>query len=83
MRKEVLNNHISDIKKLGSFLRSQREKKQLTQKELAQKINITTFYVGMIERGQTNVTFTVLYSICNTLDIQILMKTQHYGPNKL
>ncbi len=57
-------------KEFGEKLRDIRERRNLSQEEIAKAIDIsTTFYAG-IERGEENPTFAVLENICNALKVK-------------
>lgn len=43
-----------DYVQLGSKVREQRLKKELTQEKLAEKCGISSSYIGIIERGDKN-----------------------------
>jgi transcriptional regulator with XRE-family HTH domain len=59
------------LQELGSRIREKRQTLGLTQERLAAKANIDRSYIGGVERGERNVTFTMLYEICMALDCDI------------
>lgn len=68
---------MSDIlKKFGEKLRNERLKIKLSQEALADEVGLHRTYIGMIERGQKNVTLKNLKKISKALnvDLEKLMK---------
>ncbi len=64
MQKEIL-------KKFGTEVRKYRLNKNLSQEELAFKANLHRTYIGMIERGEKNITLLNIEKIANALQINI------------
>ncbi|MFQ7001580.1 MAG: helix-turn-helix domain-containing protein [Clostridium sp.] len=58
-------------KTLGTRIRDERLKLNLTQEELAEKANISPSYMGRIERGERNPTLENLVKIANILGTTI------------
>ncbi len=54
----------------GKRLREIREKRNLSQEEVADLIGISITYYAGIERGEENPTFAVLESTCKALHIK-------------
>ncbi len=59
------------LKKFGQKLRDERGKKGLSQEELADEAGIHRTYVGMIERGQKNVTLKNLKKLAKALKLNL------------
>ena len=59
------------IESLGMRIRELRKKKGLTQDNIAEKAGITGKYMGMLERGEVNVSVRVLESLANELGVTI------------
>lgn len=59
------------LKILGTNLRRQRKKRELTQEDVADQAGLTPSYYGRIERGQINVTLLTLSGIARALNIDI------------
>lgn len=59
------------IIKLGIKIRVERQKQKISQEKLAEKANLNRNFVGMIERGETNVTVKNLEHIANALNLDI------------
>ena len=59
------------LKQLGSRIREKRKVLGWTQEELAARAEIDRSYLGGVERGERNVTFTVLCEICNALNCDV------------
>ena len=58
-----------DYKVLGQRIRIERNKLGLTQAELAEKISVTTPFVGQIERGERKFSIETLVAIAHELNI--------------
>lgn len=56
---------------LGKRIREERKKSNLTQEQLAELINVSTTYVGFIERGERSITLDKLISIATALGISV------------
>ena len=56
---------------LGRRIREERQKLNLTQENLAEAINVSTAYIGQIERGRRCPTLDTLICIANTLGVSI------------
>ncbi len=65
--------------KLGLKIRELRKKHGLSQERLAVKANISPKYVGEIERGEVNISVSVLLEIAEALGVTCdeLMETDH------
>ncbi len=59
-----------DQQYLGKKLKEIRERKNLSQEEVANIVGISITYYAGIERGEENPTFAVLGRICRTLRIK-------------
>lgn len=51
----------------GRIIRRRREAAELSQEELGEKTNLSRNYIGMVERGETNLTLLVLESLAKAL----------------
>ena len=51
------------MQKLGLKIRIERQKQKISQEKLAELANLNRNFVGMIERGETNVTVKNLENI--------------------
>ena len=58
-------------KKLGENIKQERLKHHLTQDQLSEKLNISTSYLGRIERGERNIPLSTLIKIADLLDVSI------------
>lgn len=56
---------------LGKRIREERKKSNLTQEQLAELINVSATYVGLIERGERSLTLDKLINIANVLGISV------------
>lgn len=59
------------ISKLGLKIRIERQKQKISQEKLAEFANLNRNFIGMIERGETNVTVRNLESITNALNLPV------------
>lgn len=57
--------------KLGQKIRKERQKKHLSQEELAEIAGVHRTYVGMIERGEKNISILSLNKIASALKISL------------
>ena len=64
------------LKVLGSRIREMRIEKGWTQEGLASDANIDRSYIGGVERGERNVTFTMLCRISAVLGCEISTLTK-------
>lgn len=56
---------------LGKKIKIERNKLNLTQEQLAEYVDISTAYLGQIERGERKVTLDKLLPIANRLGVSI------------
>ncbi len=64
--------HKSEISiSFGKLLKDLRKRKEISQEELAFRSNLNRTYIGMIERGEKNITLYNLYKISNGLGISL------------
>lgn len=68
------NKQIDNYKKLGLNIAYYRKLKDLSQSQLAEKIDISRTHMSRIENADCAVSLDVIFSICDTLEIT---------PNKL
>ena len=59
------------IVKLGLKIRVERKKQKMSQEKLAELANLNRNFIGMIERGETNVTVKNLENLANALNLPI------------
>jgi len=64
-------DYINLLKKVAFNIKIQRMRKNLTQSELAEIINVHEKYIGKIEAGKQNITLKTLFKISQALDIEI------------
>ncbi|MES2208507.1 MAG: helix-turn-helix transcriptional regulator [Pseudomonadota bacterium] len=69
--------HTLDLQNLGNRIREKRKAIGLTQEELAAKAEIDRSYIGGVERGERNLTFTMLCAICIALECDVAYLTQN------
>ena len=71
-----------DMKRIGKRIREKRTERGWRQEDLAEKINLTADYIGMIERGEKTPRFETLIKIINCLNVssdEILMDVVDKG----
>lgn len=56
---------------LGKRIREERLKLNLTQEKLAEEVNLSTAYIGQIERGERSLTLENLAAVANRLGVTI------------
>ena len=59
------------VKKFGEKVRKFREDKGLSQEELAFRAGVHRTYIGMIERGEKNITLRNIQKIAKALEVEI------------
>lgn len=60
-----------DYTALGKRIREERLKLNLTQEQLAEDVDLSTAYIGQIERGERRVSLENLIAIVKRLDITV------------
>ncbi|MFA5970385.1 MAG: helix-turn-helix transcriptional regulator [Sphingomonas sp.] len=68
------------LHELGKRIRAQRKSTSLTQEALALVANVDRSYYGAVERGERNVTFTVLCRLCIALQCDVAKLTGNLPP---
>ncbi len=63
-----LMDELQNLILFGSKIKELREKKKLTQAELAEKIGFSTNFVGMIERAERNTTVANVFKFARALN---------------
>ena len=58
------------MQKFGAVVRSLREKRGLTQEELAERAEVSATYIGYIERGDNVPTLIVILQIASALSVR-------------
>ena len=59
------------MSKLGDLIREKRREYKFTQSELAEKVGVTTGYIGTLEIGKQKPGGRTLKRICDTLNIPL------------
>lgn len=71
-----------DYSILGKRIREERLRLNLTQEKLAEEVNISTAYLGQIERGERSVTLDKLIPISNRLGVTVdFLLSDYITPN--
>jgi transcriptional regulator with XRE-family HTH domain len=58
-------------KNLGNRIRELRKKRGWSQEEFADRCEVHRSFMGVVERGETNLTVASLYKIASTLEISV------------
>lgn len=61
----------SELKQLGKKIKEVRNKRNLTQSEVAEKADTSANYFAQIERGEVNPSYTMLRSIAKALKTKL------------
>lgn len=56
---------------LGQRIRKERQNLHLTQEQLAEKLNVSSTYIGFVERGERNLTLNKLSLLADILGVSI------------
>lgn len=64
------------LKELGNRVRARRKELGLAQEQLSLVAGIDRSYMGRIERGEQNLSFTVLCKVCIALECDVAAITQ-------
>lgn len=68
------------LHELGSRIRTQRRRIGLTQEQLALRADVDRSYYGSVERGERNITFTMLCRVCEALECDVALLTMGIPP---
>lgn len=55
----------------GQYIRRCREMRQLSQLEVANRVDITQSYLSYIEKGEKNIPLELALRLCNAVDMDI------------
>ncbi|HBG49945.1 MAG TPA: transcriptional regulator [Cyanobacteria bacterium UBA9971] len=58
------------LKSFGRKIRELRLDKELTQQQFAEKINLSTNFVGMVERGERNTSLLKVFTMAKALEVK-------------
>lgn len=56
------------LKVFGNRLKEKRKAAKLTQAKLAEKVGLSTNFIGMVERGERNTNYTNVFKVIYSLD---------------
>ncbi len=59
------------VSKLGHKIQIERKKRKLSQEKLAELADLNRNFIGMVERGETNITIKNLENIANAFEMKI------------
>lgn len=65
--KETINN----LKIFGKRIHELRKKNKLTQSELAEKVGLSTNFIGMVERGERNTSVDKIFKLAKVFNISL------------
>lgn len=60
-----------NLKNFGSRIQELRKKNNLTQSELAEKIRLSTNFIGMVERGERNTSVDKIFKLAKAFNISL------------
>lgn len=60
-----------NLKMMGFRISTQRRKLNMTQEELAEKVDVSVKHISAIETGRTKANISLLYDIATCLDVTI------------
>lgn len=66
----------TDLSTIGNNIKKYRTKAKITQKELADKIGVSHYWICKIEKGKRNTTLNLLMDISEKLNIDLSQLTQ-------
>jgi transcriptional regulator with XRE-family HTH domain len=67
----LLNMNGMDYRQLGERIKEERIKRHKTQDNMAEALNISTSYIGQIERGERHLTLDTLILIANYFKVSV------------
>jgi transcriptional regulator with XRE-family HTH domain len=59
-----------EAEKFGAVVRALREKRGLTQDQLAERAGVSATYIGFVERGDNVPTLTIILQIASALKVR-------------
>lgn len=66
-----MRNTVAPVQSFGDFIKSQRERLNLTQYEVASRAGTTQGYISKVEKGMKEPTITLALKICDALKLNI------------
>ena len=60
-----------NLKTFGSRVQELRKKNNLTQSELAEKVGLSTNFIGMVERGERNTSVDKIFKLAKAFNISL------------
>ena len=73
---------IAALRKLGNVIRELRKKKGLSQEQLGFLSGLDRSYVGGIERGERNLSFSNLLRVSDALGVSLLVVFQDFDKER-
>ena len=61
----------NDLRIFGLRVRELRKKSKLTQSELAEKIGLSTNFIGMVERGERNTSVDKIFKLSRAFNLSL------------
>ncbi len=65
-----------------AILKKHRERKGLSQNQLAKQLGITQTFLSEIERGRKNPSLEQFFAICSVLDVKLFPEEEEYREEK-
>lgn len=60
-----------NLKNFGLRIQELRKKNNLTQSELAEKIGLSTNFIGMVERGERNTSVDKIFKLAKAFNVSL------------
>ena len=77
-----MSKRATDLIELGQRIRAARKALDMTQEDLADTSEIDRSYIGGVERGERNLTFTMLCKIASALRCDVAALTEKLPARK-
>lgn len=70
---------------IGEKIRDERRRKKISRERLAEMTNLSTYFIGQVERGQTKMSVNTLIKISECLDLSLdyMVKPQKIIPSTM
>ena len=72
----------SILLKFGQQIRALRQRKAISQEELAARAGVHRTYIGMIERGEKNVTILTMVKMASALSVNVMELLKDFDNGK-
>lgn len=69
-------------REFGAWIREERERQELLQKDVADMVEITQTYYSLIERGERSINLSLVLNICKALRLNFNKFLQLHNKNR-